>query len=172
MGAEMDKPRPDYIPGPARLMLARFGEEVFHAVGIAFLVGSALDRKDYRDVDVRVILQDDVFDRLAALTDIARGRQSSFNLAFSVLGERMTGLPVDFQIQRSSESNREFTGVRQALFVGRAAEAKATPCPDCKGSGVRVKYHGGSLADPNVIGLAMESSPCWCQAAEAKEAKP
>lgn len=121
----MDRQRPDYIPGPARLLLARFGEEVFHAVGIAFLVGSALERKDYRDVDVRVILEDDVFDRLAALTDISQGRQSSFNLAFSVLGERMTGLPVDFQIQRSTEANRDFFGVRQALFVGRATEAKA-----------------------------------------------
>lgn len=117
--------RSDYIPGPARLMLARFGEEVFHAVGVAFLVGSALDRADYRDVDVRVILEDDAFDRLAALTDIAQGRQSSFNLAFSALGERMTGLPIDFQIQRMTEANRDFDGTRQALFVARrASEAK------------------------------------------------
>ena len=52
----------------------------------------------------------------------------------------------------------------------RAAEAQPTPvrCPECDGTGRRVKYHGGSINDPNLIGLAMESLPCRCQAAEAR----
>jgi len=36
------------------------------------------------------------------------------------------------------------------------------PCPDCGGSGVRVKYHGGSLVDSKVIGLMMTQEPCGC----------
>ncbi len=57
-----------------------------------------------------------------------------------------------------------------SIDARRAAEAQPTPvrCPECDGTGRRVKYHGGSINDPNMIGLAMESLPCRCQAAEAR----
>ena len=82
-------------------------------------------------------------------------------------------------LRLAREDGAFIAGVRSSIAAlrSRAAEAKASrggegkPCPDCKGSGVRVRYHGGSIGNPGVIGLAMESYPCWCQAT-AQEPKP
>ena len=67
-----------------------------------YLVGSATERADYRDVDVRVVLD---ADRFAALS---RGRLDSIrflNRALSVWGQRETGLPIDFQVQCGTETD-------------------------------------------------------------------
>ena len=79
-----------------------------------FLVGSATERADYRDVDLRTILPDAVFDRLF------RGRLEAvrfLNRALSVWGQEETGLPIDFQVQRMTEANEQFPGPRNAMGV-------------------------------------------------------
>lgn len=44
---------------PAYLLLQEFGSQVWHAFGTPpYLVGSALDGKQWRDVDIRLILAD------------------------------------------------------------------------------------------------------------------
>lgn len=71
-----------------------------------FLVGSVHERPDFRDVDLRLMLDDDDFDR-----KFSNGEQvRMFNRAFSAWGQRDTGLPIDFQIQRMTEANAEFPG--------------------------------------------------------------
>lgn len=80
------------------------GEMCYH-------VGSSLHTKDYRDVDVRLILNDSDFDALAQRVKIDR-----LNLAVSLWGNQVTGLPIDFQVQRMTEANAEFPGPRNALF--------------------------------------------------------
>lgn len=65
----------------------------------AYLVGSALVRPDYRDVDVRIVLPDDDIERLAAVVDLGR-----LHVALSVWGQKVTaGLPIDCQVQSATE---------------------------------------------------------------------
>lgn len=78
-----------------------------------YLVGSATQRPDYRDVDLRMILSDEDFDE--AWCDVVKVRL--MNRAISVWGQQETGLPIDFQIQRQTEANAEFTGMRQAMGI-------------------------------------------------------
>lgn len=74
-----------------------------------YLVGSALETKDYRDVDIRVMLDDDHPLWLAVLAQW-------LDDGISVWGQTVTGLPIDFQLQRTNWANAEFDGRRHALF--------------------------------------------------------
>lgn len=88
-----------------------------------YLVGSCMTRPDYRDVDVRCILDDEVFDRefpghvaaeKAALNDV---KLLAMNLAFSAYLSKQSQLDVDFQFQRRTQANEKFRGVRSALGI-------------------------------------------------------
>ena len=104
---------------PATLHLNAFGREIEEAFGhLPYLVGSAAVGKTWRDVDVRLMLPDDEFDAL--FPDHVKpgrcdGKWSLLCAAISELGKLRTGLPIDFQIQRTSEANELYDGVRQAL---------------------------------------------------------
>ena len=106
---------------PAALHLDAFGREINDAFGhLPYLVGSAAVGKEWRDVDVRLILPDDEFDRLfppVAPGQFPDGLWSLLCAAISELARQRTGLPVDFQIQRASFANGRFprAHVRQAL---------------------------------------------------------
>lgn len=77
-----------------------------------YLVGSSIQRPDYRDVDVRMMLDDDKVDALPC-------ELRYFNLVVSLWGQQVTRLPIDFQIQRVSEANDEFgSRPRHALGIG------------------------------------------------------
>lgn len=91
--------------------------EMFHAA--PYLVGSALERPDFRDVDVRLLLWADpevagsvkrTYDRLATSVSIEH-----LNLAVSLWGQKVTGLPIDFQVQQAESANEDFTGRRHPL---------------------------------------------------------
>jgi len=60
----------------------------------SFLVGSALKRADYKDVDVRQIISDEDWLRLYNTVDIGY-----YNHVMSLWGQEITGLPIDYQIQ-------------------------------------------------------------------------
>lgn len=98
---------------PADLYLHEFGSQVWHAFGKPpFHVGSSLTLKSgWRDVDVRLILDDDVYEALG-LGDPKRphanGKWVALCLAFSALGAHMTGLPIDFQIQQQTRANTDY----------------------------------------------------------------
>lgn len=84
---------------------AMFGEHAYH-------VGSSLEKKDgWRDVDVRVILPDEVWDAMG-LGDPARvhsnAKWTAYCLALSAFGKAITDLPIDCQLQRCTEANEEF----------------------------------------------------------------
>lgn len=103
---------------PAMLHLNAWGREVGEAFGHApYLVGSAARGKTWRDVDVRLILPDDEFDALLPRTGngCMDSRWSLLCTAIAELGRLRTGLPIDFQIQRASEANEMYDGVRHAL---------------------------------------------------------
>ena len=104
---------------PALLHLDVFGREISEAFGcLPYLVGSAARGKTWRDVDVRLILPDEEFDALFPehhQPDRLNGRWSLLCAAIAELGRLRTGLPIDFQIQRMSEANERYDGVRHAL---------------------------------------------------------
>jgi len=83
------------------------------AYGNVYLVGSVMDRRDYRDVDLRTILADDEFDAHFALRPVL----DLVNTAVSTWLTERTGLPIDFQIQRMTDANREFLGPRSACGI-------------------------------------------------------
>jgi len=69
-----------------------------------YLVGSALERSDYRDIDLRLILSDRRHKQLVG----TRGELVLLlNIALSDLVARTAGqrAPIDFQIQSQSEAN-------------------------------------------------------------------
>jgi|SRR6185312_1428668 len=88
-----------------------------------YLVGSCLERADWRDIDVRFILSDAEFEVLFPDVDI------SFNSALLEHDPRwlllttsitnwlraQTGLPVDFQFQPQTFANVRHHGARHAL---------------------------------------------------------
>jgi hypothetical protein len=105
---------------PAGIWLTKFGVIVRDYFGhVPYQVGSSLDRKDWRDVDVRLILPDEEF--AERFGDIFRSsetdpRLAAITLAFAALGQQMTGLPIDFQIQPQSHANKVYPGPRSALL--------------------------------------------------------
>lgn len=113
---------------PAALKLDEFGSQVLAVFGHpCYLVGSALAGKAWRDVDVRLILPDDEYERLGLGNPRdahANGKWVALVLAFSALGREMTGLPIDFQIQQMTRANAEEEGPRS--YLGRVPLRVAT----------------------------------------------
>jgi hypothetical protein len=105
---------------PGQLKLNHFGRVVSEAFGAtAYHVGSSMLTDTWRDVDVRVILSDEEFERqIGELTRpmCMNQRWNALCLAFAALGREMTGLPIDFQIQQESQANEEYPGNRSALI--------------------------------------------------------
>jgi len=108
---------------PAALLLEEFGSQVWAAFGSPpYLVGSALKTTAWRDVDVRLILDDDTYAAWGlgepdAASQRLSGKWVSLCLAYSALGKAITGLPVDFQIQQQTRANKEHDGPRSALGI-------------------------------------------------------
>ncbi|MGB6771157.1 MAG: hypothetical protein WBF51_04045 [Candidatus Dormiibacterota bacterium] len=117
---------------------------IARAFDCPYLVGSAgiEGRRDYRDVDVRLILSDEEFDKL--FPDMAIGRPR-WELLCVALGDYLrirTRLPIDFQIQRQTEANQKHNGkYRNPLGMARnfAGGGDATP-EDWKFSGYVPKH--------------------------------
>lgn len=106
---------------PAALLLNEFGllcQAAFDTHNV-YHVGSSIFEKTWRDVDVRCLLEDEVWDAMGLgageIETHDNARWVAFCLAFSSLGKQMTGLPIDFQLQRISEANEKYPGNRSHL---------------------------------------------------------
>ena len=130
---------------PAGLWLNEFGSLVMSAFDeVPYQVGSSIAGagKPWRDVDVRVILDDAVWEAMG-LGDPERthsnGKWVAMCLAFSTLGKAMTGLPIDFQLQQRTQANAKYRGPddhRSALgFVPLRMEHLAAAPPATKPEG-------------------------------------
>lgn len=101
--------RANFIPSPHYFNLNMACRTLTEAFGWhVYLVGSAIERRDYRDVDVRLILPDEEYARLfpglsgnPTLSALWSLMCSSISLYLS----QHSGLPVDFQIQQQTEAN-------------------------------------------------------------------
>ncbi len=104
---------------PAGIWLTKFGVVVCDYFGhVPYHVGSSLHSKDWRDVDVRLILPDEEFTALFGTNASAETnpKLAAITLAFAALGTQMTGLPIDFQIQSQSWANEKYPRDRSALI--------------------------------------------------------
>jgi hypothetical protein len=89
---------------PATLYLQEFGKIAYH-------VGSSLTSETWRDVDVRIMLDAEKY-KAWGLGDPknphANCKWVALTMAFSELGRKMTGLPIDFQVQETEWANNEY----------------------------------------------------------------
>lgn len=114
---------------PEWLKLDNFGRVVMEAFPDAlgcFHVGSSLEGKTWRDVDVRLMLTDEDFEATVGAfmePKCLNARWNAFCLAFSALGWDMTGLPIDFQIDQQTEANKAYAG-RPRSSLGVAVPSK------------------------------------------------
>lgn len=110
---------------PGELYLHEFGVQVANAfpenIGV-FQVGSSLEHRQWRDVDVRMILRDEDYASLGfgdPEQAFLNAKWVAMVMAFSELGRKMTGLPIDFQIDQMTYCNLKHKGPRS--FIGTVA---------------------------------------------------
>lgn len=108
---------------PASLKLDHFGRLIFDAYGwMPYHVGSSLTGKEWHDVDVRAILNDDEWIAEFGAPPTNWDHEPKWVVlcwSLSLLGRDMTGLPIDFQIQPMRHANEKFKGKpRSALGIG------------------------------------------------------
>lgn len=87
---------------------------IFEAFGeTPFLVGTALGRGPFRDVDVRLIFNDVHYDALRHVIGVSG--IAFLGLAIGQYVASLTGLPIDFQVQRRTEASAQHEGPRNPL---------------------------------------------------------
>ena len=94
-----------------------------------YLVGSAGADNDggtYRDVDVRLILDDAGFAAVCPTLE----RWELLCVAIGTYLRERTGLPVDFQVQRAREANERFPVNRNPLGTARVFAGGGDGTPD------------------------------------------
>jgi hypothetical protein len=117
------------VGGPGWKLLNIFGSFVWDAFGtLPYLVGSASRSKEWHDVDVRLLLDDDAYEAWFGKPRNPDDKRAAMELAFSVFGERLTGLPIDFQIQQQTYANEHYREERHALGIEEKRYA-AAPAP-------------------------------------------
>jgi len=130
------KKKASYIGAPAVFALEQALKHVNDAfcdddcfAGI-YIVGSCLERPDWRDVDVRLILEDTAFEKLFPAATVHSGawefdpRWCLLTVAISKWLSAETGLPIDFQFQPMSHANERHKGRRNAAGLRFAKEKK------------------------------------------------
>lgn len=119
------------IGQPQGMLLNIFGETLQEAFGeVAYHVGSSLRAMGekgapaWRDVDVRLMLDDEVWEKME-LGDPANphgnAKWRALCIVFSNYGRHVTGLPIDFQLQQRTHANAQYGRAqgcpRSALMV-------------------------------------------------------
>lgn len=111
-----------------QLLLDQFGQLVEAAWGeLGYRVGSSTRGTDWRDIDIRVMVSNEEYERrLGTIWQEGRRHQHlpyrAEMLAWSTLGQQMSGLPIDFQVQRLSEADAKYPdGLRIPIGLGLAA---------------------------------------------------
>lgn len=126
------KPRTDLLTTTELYQLDQACTPIVQAFGEhPYLVGSAgtgSESGTYRDVDVRLMLGDAEFASVCP----TRERWELLCLAIGAYLRDRTGLPVDFQIQRTREANERYNGPRNPLGMGRIFAGGGDGTPDWK----------------------------------------
>ena len=122
-----------YIGAPACFALELAVRQVCEAFGVyrgeqfsgCYVVGSALERPDWRDVDVRLILGDNRFAEIFPDAGSQWEHDARWLLLTTTISQWLTsatGLPVDFQFQPMSHANARHKGPRNPIGFRMAKE--------------------------------------------------
>lgn len=111
-----------HVGAPAIFALEQQCQDLNRAFdGHCYLVGSALERPDWRDIDIRLIMDDEAFTVLFPGSG-AKHCQWEFDprwiimtVAISERLSKVTGLPVDFQFQPRTHANERHKKRRNAM---------------------------------------------------------
>lgn len=146
----MSQDRANYVGAPAMFHLQnaclfinealddkRPSVKTFGRGGSCYLVGSCLTKRDFRDVDVRFIMGDEQFTEMFGSVEEGHAwmhaRWSLINTALADYLRRLTGLPIDFQIQSQTYANEKFSPkaghARHALGWFLTNDPKESPLP-------------------------------------------
>ncbi len=108
-----------YLDAPDLTRLDMASVIVLSWLDTPYLVGSCLTRPDFRDVDVRVILDDKRYDALFPGAPWPHDHALRHLIEASVSEHyvRATGLRVDFQIQRGTQANARYPHKRIPLGI-------------------------------------------------------
>lgn len=131
----LKRQKANYIGAPAafalelaiRPIIDAFGNDDDPYSGV-YVVGSCLERQDWRDVDVRFMMGDEKFYKL--FPDARKDhwefdpRWLLLTVMISKLLSEQTGLPIDFQFQPASHANTVHMGNRHALGLSVALKNK------------------------------------------------
>lgn len=106
--------RANYIGAPGFFLLnqaCRMVEEAFpESLGV-YLVGSSITRRDFRDVDLRLMLLDEDYTKMFPGIGNNGWLHPRWSLVCSSIAlylSKASGLPVDFQIQDQTSANRDY----------------------------------------------------------------
>lgn len=98
---------------PQALYLNEFGSLLWSVFGdVPYHVGSSLTKKSWRDVDIRIMLDDAEWKQwgFKPVSSLHQdGKWAGLCMAFSELGKKLTGLPIDFQIQLTDDANAKYS---------------------------------------------------------------
>lgn len=85
-----------------------------------YLVGSSLSKREFRDVDIRTILDDEDFQKMFPGIGPTRQHDARWSLFCSAISQWLssqTELSIDYQIQSRTEANNLYPGQRQAVGI-------------------------------------------------------
>ena len=128
--SDTENPTPEtkkanYVGAPAIFSLELACQHInaaFDGYG-CYLVGSCMERAEWRDVDVRYIMGDEEFSKLFPSVDLSTGsaiwefdpRWLLINTSICQWLRTQTGLPIDFQIQPQTFANERHNKQRSAI---------------------------------------------------------
>lgn len=118
------KVRVHYIPAHKYFNLDNCCKALLKAFNsVPYLVGSARERPDFRDVDVSMVMQDEDFDARFPGEGVPKNHNLSmlWCITCTSIGlwlSKQTGLAVDFKIQRMTQANEDHPKSRQPLGLG------------------------------------------------------
>jgi len=111
-----------HLDQACQVVAKAFGGEHPYLVGTAGFANIGNDGRPYRDVDVRLMLDDEEF----AAVCPTRERWELLCLSIGAYLASRTGLPIDFQIQSAKLANVRFSSPRNPLGMsGQAARVFA-----------------------------------------------
>lgn len=124
----MNGRRASALSPPEFFVLEEWGKTLRRAFGRPpYLVGSVERGEPWRDVDVRLMLPDEEY---AVLLGDQPRRVVALNVAMSIWGQRVTGLPIDFQFQDTTNTNAEYgSQTRNPLGLRDGCEFLGIPRP-------------------------------------------
>jgi hypothetical protein len=136
--SEAVKEKSCYIGAPAHFELEMACKQIRAAFappddgyGDIFIVGSCTERPDFRDVDVRFILDDASFSALFPAVDVHSPALWEFDPRWTLLVvsitqwlRQQTGLPIDFQFHPMTWANQKHDGKRYAAGLTYVNAAK------------------------------------------------